>query len=331
MKRKLKKFNTHKQQVEAVIDDLQSMMDKLKALEKSFLQHQEALYVISEFANDWEYWKDEEGEYQYVSPSCENITGYTPDDFYEDKNLLQKIIAPRDWHKWQDHNHNVAEDGAVEPIEFEIKTKSGEIKWMHHVCRIVQESSGKNMGIRGSNRDISQIKALQRELKHAAGHDILTGLANRKLLLEHLRQTIKEAKREDSMFVVAFIDLDNFKGINDTYGHDAGDHVLKRVAEDIKRNMRGDDIVARFGGDEFVGLFKISSQDDTDTIKQKILSQINTEIQCYKFAITIQLSIGMSVYPTDGTTYDTLLNLADDEMYAMKARNKSRRQAKKGS
>ncbi len=318
----MNQFKDYKKNVQSTIADLEQSMEKLKTLENSFLEQEEALWVISEFANDWEYWQALDGSYKYVSPSCTKITGYQPKDFYANQMLLEDIIAAKDWHRWLEHNHTMIAEDEVEPLEFEIRTKNGKIKWIQHVCQPVVNSKGENIGIRGSNRDISSLKELQEELKHVAGHDHLTGLANRALLMEHLEQTMKRAERDRSIFVIAFIDLDNFKDINDTYGHIAGDEVLKRVAQDLKTFVRKDDIIARFGGDEFVGIFKINYQDDVHQIKEKMIKAINTEIVCYKFEITFSLSVGMSVYPADGTTIDKLLNHADKEMYIMKGKNK---------
>ncbi|MHB1185209.1 MAG: sensor domain-containing diguanylate cyclase [Desulfobulbia bacterium] len=319
----MKPFEIHKNQVRTTIAELQAMIEKLRVMEESFLSQEEALFVISEFAYDWEYWQDVAGNYHYVSPSCESITGYSPDDFYKEPNLLQDIIVPDDWHKWKEHRHTMTENGKVEPLEFMIRSRDGETKWIHHVCRTVFNSAGENIGIRGSNRDISDLKALQEKLAHVASHDPLTGLANRSLFMEHLTHGMAEAARMGWMLVVAYIDLDGFKQINDTYGHEAGDHVLQRVARDLKKTMRQEDIIARFGGDEFVGLFHINSQADAATLKKKILEQIGTEIVCDTFQTSIQLSIGMSVYPTDSTDIDTLFKIADKEMYAMKSQNKS--------
>lgn len=316
-------LENHRKQVQSTIAEMQDLIEKLRIMEEAFLKQEEALFVISEFAYDWEYWQDKNGDYQYVSPSCESVTGFTPDDFYQNSNLLQKIIVEKDWQKWLDHSHTMVENGKMAPLEFEICTKHRETKWIHHVCRTVRNSEGKYIGLRGSNRDISDLKALQEKLKHVAGHDHLTGLANRSLFLEHLKQNIKEAQRNSSMFIVSFIDLDGFKEINDQYGHDVGDHVLKRVASDLQQILRKDDIVARFGGDEFVGIFQVSSKDDAATLKKKILKKISNEIVCYLYQITIRFSVGMSVYPTDSRDMDSLLKIADDKMYAMKQKNKA--------
>ncbi len=320
----MKDFNDHKKNVRSILLELQELIDKLRSMEEEILSQEEALYVISKFAYDWEYWQGIDGTYKHVSPSCKTLTGYSPEEFYADPDLLQKIIIEKDWQKWQEHSHTMIRKDEMEPLEFEIRTKQGQTKWIHHVCRTVTNKQGDNIGIRGSNRDITDLKELQHRLLHVAGHDNLTGLANRSLLLEHLSQRLKEAKRNNSKFAVAFIDLDGFKGINDTLGHDAGDHVLRKVANDLQKNLRKEDIIARFGGDEFVGLFSISSAIDTATLKEKISNQIATKIHCSKFQIIIRLSIGISVYPADGTTIDVLLNKADNEMYAMKAINKAK-------
>jgi diguanylate cyclase (GGDEF)-like protein/PAS domain S-box-containing protein len=319
----MKPFEIHQKQIRSTITDLQTTIEKLRLLEESFLAQEEALFVISEFAYDWEYWQDITGNYKYVSPSSEGVTGYTPNDFYKNPNLLQNIIVPDNWQKWKEHRHIMAKGGKVDPMEFKIRARDGEIKWIHHVFRTVFNNAGENIGIRGSNRDISDLKRLQDKLQHVAGHDPLTGLANRSLFIEHFNHSLAEAARKGWMLVVAYIDLDGFKQINDTLGHQAGDQVLKKVAMDLKKTMRQEDIIARFGGDEFVGLFHVSSHSDAEALKKKILDQIGTEIVCDTFHINIQLSIGMSVYPTDSTVVDTLFKIADKEMYAMKQRNKS--------
>ena len=186
----MKPFEIHKNQVRSSIAELQAMIEKLRVVEESFLSQEEALFVISEFAYDWEYWQDGAGNYKYVSPSCESITGYTPTDFYQDPKLLQEIIVSDDWQQWKEHRHTMAENGKVEPLEFKIRSRDGETKWIHHVCRAVFNSAGENIGVRGSNRDISDLKALQEKIKHLADHDPLTGLANRSLFLEHLTHSM---------------------------------------------------------------------------------------------------------------------------------------------
>jgi diguanylate cyclase (GGDEF)-like protein/PAS domain S-box-containing protein len=318
----MKDFNSRNNEISGTISSLQELMEKLNNLSEAFLKQEESLYVISEFGNDWEYWQAPDGSFRYVSPSTELITGYKPDDFYQDIDLIKKIIVDEDWDKWLIHSHDRDKWDKVEPIEFKIITKNGEEKWIHHVCRNITGNNDENLGIRGSNREITELKAIQKKLEHAAGHDPLTGLVNRFLFIEHLKQHIKDAQRNNWMFAVVFIDLDGFKGVNDTLGHNAGDHVLKKVASELQEGLRKEDIIARFGGDEFVGVFNITSPVDSAIIHKKILSQINPTIECRTFELTIHLSIGISIFPQDGITEDQLLKKADENMYRMKEQKK---------
>jgi len=324
----MQEFSHHREQVEETINRLRELINKLQILENEYLRQEEKLFVISEFANDWEYWQAPDGQYKYVSPSCKIVTGYTPQEFYDDPDLLKKIIAFNNWDRWKAHNHSMAKNGLVNPIEFKIHTKNGESRWIHHICQTVTGKKGENLGVRGSNRDITELKQLQEKLKHMAGHDLLTGLPNRSLFLEHLEQTIKKAKRNAAMFVVVFIDLDDFKEINDTFGHEAGDTVLKKLSRTLTGITRENDIVARLGGDEFVGLFDVSHDADVNIIKTKIFKDVLSEIHCSKYNITIHYSLGVSIYPIDGKTIDTLLKKADQDMYHQKKINKARRNKK---
>lgn len=320
-------FSHHRRRITETIDKLQDLLNRLEIMEKEYQEQEETLFVISEFANDWEYWQDPSGRYKYVSPSCESVTGYSPDEFYTDPNLLEKIIDRRNWDKWKAHSHSVEQNDRVEPLEFKIRTKEGKSRWIHHICRTVVGKDGENLGIRGSNRDITELKELQERFKQLAGHDLLTGLPNRSLFLEHLEQTIKKARRNRTMFAVVFIDLDDFKEINDTYGHQAGDTVLKKLAATLAGASRENDIVARLGGDEFVGLFDLKQETDVHVIREKIFGTLPRAIHCSTYDIMIHYSLGMSIYPLDGKELDTLLKKADQAMYRQKKQNKAARKS----
>ena len=325
----MRKFFHHREQVEETIDQLRQLINKLQTLEKEYSKQEETLFVISEFANDWEYWQAPDGHYNYVSPSCRHVTGYKPQDFYDDPDILEKIIDPENWDKWKAHSHSMEKNGTVSPVEFKIRTRDGTVRWIHHICQTVTGENGESLGVRGSNRDITELKNLQEKLKHMAGHDLLTGLPNRSLFLEHLAQRIKEAKRNKSRFAVVFIDVDDFKEINDTQGHEAGDTVLQKIADTLTGVTRENDIVARLGGDEFVGLFELNRDTDINVIQEKIFKDVLSEIHCSTYNLTIHYSFGVSIYPLDGEGVDTLLKKADQEMYRQKEINKAKRKGKK--
>ncbi len=142
---------------------------QLKTLENELAENEEQCRLVAEFAYDWEYWQDIDGKYIYVSPSCTNITGYRPEEFFADKDILKKIIHPEDWQNWKTHAHTRLSEDEVEPIEFRIVKKDGDERWIHHVCRTVYSENGENRGIRGSNRDITDKKTIQEELKVLRG------------------------------------------------------------------------------------------------------------------------------------------------------------------
>lgn len=159
--------------------------------------------------------------------------------------------------------------------------------------------------------------------RHAALHDALTGLPNRTLFENRLEHGLAQAKRHDRILAVMFLDLNGFKTINDTHGHDVGDAVLQSIADRLKEHARDDDTVSRFGGDEFLYLLtEIDSDQDAVPIAQKIGNAIQLPCQLSAGALHISASIGIAVFPKDGTSVRALIKSADTAMYKAK-RDKS--------
>jgi diguanylate cyclase (GGDEF)-like protein len=159
--------------------------------------------------------------------------------------------------------------------------------------------------------------------RHAAFHDPLTGLPNRVLFNDRLEHGLAQAKRHDWTLAVMFVDLDDFKNINDSYGHDVGDDVLQTIAGRLKENTRGDDTVSRHGGDEFLYLLmEIRNEQDITLVAEKIIKTIQSPCDISVRDLIIKPSIGISIFPKDGITADTLIKSADQAMYRAK-RDKS--------
>ena len=157
------------------------------------------------------------------------------------------------------------------------------------------------------------------ESEYVANHDTLTGLDNRKALLEHLQESLQEAQIHGTRSAVLFIDLDGFKPINDTYGHAAGDTLLKAVAQRIKRCARDVDFVARLGGDEFVVVLRdIHNRAEVQAVVTRIGQALQSPIVLNDVQLTIGASIGVATYPEQGQTTEALLDAADKEMYRVK-------------
>jgi diguanylate cyclase (GGDEF)-like protein len=169
-----------------------------------------------------------------------------------------------------------------------------------------------------------QLEDKEKIIENLAYYDNLTGISNRTLFYKIAGNMLENAKRNNNTMCLMFIDIDKFKFINDSYGHEAGDKVIVRVAEILQSAVRKNDIVARYGGDEFLVLLsQIESIKDCRVIISRIVdSEKNTiELECDK--LEISLSIGMSFYPNDGDTIDKLITKADKEMYKTKRQSAS--------
>jgi diguanylate cyclase (GGDEF)-like protein len=161
--------------------------------------------------------------------------------------------------------------------------------------------------------------------RHASLHDPLTGLPNRALFNDRLEHGLAQAARHGWTLAVMFVDLDDFKGINDRYGHETGDGVLRAIAERLRHSTRSDDTVSRHGGDEFLYLLlEVKRAEDVAMVAAKLLETIQApcevSVRGVATLLSVKASIGISVFPKDGTTVEQLIGGADQAMYAAKRR-----------
>jgi diguanylate cyclase (GGDEF)-like protein/PAS domain S-box-containing protein len=175
----------------------------------------------------------------------------------------------------------------------------------------------------GSARDITERKQAEERIRHMADHDSLTGLPNRRLFADRLSQAISIARREAARCALLYLDLDKFKPVNDTLGHDAGDRLLQKIADTIRALVRESDTVARVGGDEFTVLLRnISSPQNAAAVAEKVVAALCApfRLENYPREITIGASVGIALFPDDAQDHDTLITKADAAMYVAKAR-----------
>tara|TARA_R110000851_G_scaffold1274_1_gene4494 strand:+ start:121562 stop:124849 length:3288 start_codon:yes stop_codon:yes gene_type:complete len=173
--------------------------------------------------------------------------------------------------------------------------------------------------------DTTQIKEHQEQLERIAHYDALTRLPNRTLLLDRLTQSIKHTKRQKSLLVVAFLDLDGFKEVNDTYGHGVGDELLIAVSTRMKAVLSNDDSLARVGGDEFVAVIgNVETLESCEPLFEQLLLAASEPIFLGGIKLEISVSIGVATFPQDGTDADQLIRIADQAMYAAKQEGKNR-------
>lgn len=165
----------------------------------------------------------------------------------------------------------------------------------------------------------NELRKQKDKMKFLAHHDTLTCLPNRMLYEDRLRQAIIKAERNKTKTALFFIDLDKFKDINDTFGHRAGDAVLKNVSKRVENIIRKEDTIARIGGDEFVLIMEnIVKIENTVLLSNKLIEVITKPIYFEDYTLNISASIGISIYPDDETDADKLLSKADTVMYRAK-------------
>ena len=169
-----------------------------------------------------------------------------------------------------------------------------------------------------------ELEAANKKITQLATHDNLTGLANRRVFNEILEGAMEQAKRRDETLAILFIDLDNFKPVNDTWGHNTGDKVLVEIAGRLKSSLRSSDSVARIGGDEFLILLNpVGNRMETEKVANKIIQKIAEPIKIGEKSINIGMSIGISLYPDRETSVDQLIINADSAMYKIKKGKKN--------
>ncbi|TMI45976.1 MAG: diguanylate cyclase [Betaproteobacteria bacterium] len=181
------------------------------------------------------------------------------------------------------------------------------------------DPAGKVYRMVGVSQDVTARKRREDAVRFLAYHDSLTGLPNRRLLDDRLKQAVHLAQRRDRKVAAMLIDLDNFKQVNDSFGHRAGDAVLKEVAQRLAACVRRADTLARHGGDEFVVVIsEVNAEADCQIVADKILHALAAEFHVDGRALALGASIGVSLYPTDAGDGDALLRNADAAMYRAK-------------
>jgi diguanylate cyclase (GGDEF)-like protein len=185
--------------------------------------------------------------------------------------------------------------------------------------RVQERTAELSTANRSLESEINDRKGAELQLAFLAHHDPLTGLPNRILLQERIELAIHRAKREQGSFAVLFIDLDNFKNVNDTLGHPIGDILLQQVTRELLRHVRGVDTLARQGGDEFILLVEVVDQDHAEAVAQKIIAMFNQPYHLVDHELYLGASLGISMFPRDGEDGHTLIRNADTAMYRAKA------------
>jgi diguanylate cyclase (GGDEF)-like protein/PAS domain S-box-containing protein len=204
-------------------------------------------------------------------------------------------------------------------IEYRVPGTDGSAQWVAARGAPMSDAAGAVQRVIGVSQDISARKAREEAVRFLAYHDSLTGLPNRRLLDDRLAQAIHLAQRRDRKLAVMLVDLDEFKQVNDSLGHRAGDAVLREVAQRLALCVRKADTLARHGGDEFVVVMSdVQAEADCKLVAEKVLRSLAAEFRVEDRALALGASIGISLFPTDAGDGDALLRNADAAMYRAK-------------
>jgi diguanylate cyclase (GGDEF)-like protein/PAS domain S-box-containing protein len=260
-----------------------------------------------------------EGRYLGANPALANIYGFdSPEELIAKlQNIGSQLYV--DPERRAEFMRIITSRGSVSGFESQVYRKNGEIIWISENARVLAEDDGEPHGYEGTVEDITERKLYQSRIEQQANFDALTGLANRSLLQDRLRQAILTAANYSTRLAVAFIDLDRFKFINDSLGHHVGDELLKAMAARFHACVQERDTVARLGGDEFVLLLNSpGSAEEVGLVLERMLTTVCQPWTTEHGEYQITCSIGVALYPEDGMDAQTLLKHADSAMYRAK-------------
>jgi diguanylate cyclase (GGDEF)-like protein/PAS domain S-box-containing protein len=336
-----------------LIKDLQGLRDRVAELERleavhglieSALRESEARYRT--LFNDVPvalYRTTTAGQFQDANPAMIHMMGYPDRSVILSGNAAELYANSDDRPRWQalmDH------DETVKDFEFQARRYDGAMIWVKNSARAIWDSAGRLLCYEGSLEDItfrkeaekalakaneglrarlSEIGMLQEQLRERAIRDPLTNLYNRRYLEEMLDKELAKAERKSYPVSLIMMDVDNFKRINDTYGHEAGDHLLRSLADFILTSIRSSDTACRFGGDEFVIVMPEAAiglaYERGEKLRQGVEARPMTEAG---MTDRVTISAGISVFPAHGATMEELLRSADQALYLAKSQGRNR-------
>lgn len=285
------------------------------------LAESEARYrTLAESAQDFIFLIDPQGNVQYINAYAASALNRTPGQITGkpfEALFSPGLVAPQTW-------STLFQSGKTISFVAEVALSNAPL-WLDSRFVSVRDSNGQTIAALGILRDITPIKQAEQQLQKMATHDALTNLPNRVLFQDRLDNALAQAHRNNRTVALLFLDLDGFKTVNDTLGHEYGDQLLQSVARRLLNCIREGDTAARLGGDEFVVILPNSGQlANVTDITDRICTAINRPFNLGQHTANIAVSIGISLYPQHGQDAKTLLKNADDAMYQAKQQGKNR-------
>ena len=307
----------HNDELGHLADIFNELLSKIESEHSSLKSSEEKFRKLTSLSPVGIFQINPEGEIIYVNQrwrEINNIKHQEPNLQAWFSNLHPEDSLPLNklWHRLVTEHEDMAS-------EVRLIAKNGSISWVYIQATSLHSKDGKLLGFLGSVSDISELKKAQIQMENLAFYDPLTGLANRRLFKNRLAKAVKSVQRHDSSIALLFLDLDQFKRINDTLGHDMGDALLKEIARRLDHNVRENDTVSRIGGDEFtILLTDVNNTNDVRIVAEKILTSLSRPFMLNGQDIISTVSIGITMTPEDSVDPNTLMKNADLAMYRAK-------------
>jgi diguanylate cyclase (GGDEF)-like protein/PAS domain S-box-containing protein len=265
---------------------------------------------------------DEVSSAVYMSPQVERMLGYAPEEWLVDPSFFLKLLHPGDRERVLAENERTNRSGEPFEMEYRLIARDGRTIWVRDEAVLVKDGD-RPLYWQGVMTDVTERKALEERLRHQALHDHLTDLPNRTLLMDRLAHALVRAERRETKVAVLFMDLDNFKYVNDSMSHEAGDRLLVEVAERLRDCLRAEDTVARLGGDEFAILLEdLEREQEATAVAGQVAQALRTPILLDDREIFVTTSIGVAFGTCREDRPEVLLREADVAMYRAKAGGK---------
>jgi len=331
------------QQIEPVlvaIGDQLGQFIRRKQAEQVLARSEARFRSLTELSSDW-YWECDRS-HRFTSFGGRNVRDVGARDWrsaFFGRAVWELPNLVRDSADWSAHRALLHRRERFIDFQFAVRTGDGALRWTSASGEPFFDADGQFIGYHGVSRDITERRLAEDSIRHLATHDTLTGLPNRALFLEELGRSIRDARREGQQLALLFVDLDHFKIINDTLGHDAGDLLLKQMSSALRDCLRPNDLVARLGGDEFVVLVRHPAgrrethgrsegefrsaparrmHDEAAVVARKILAAVTQPMSLKGQECRVSASVGICIYPDNAGDEASLMKGADIAMYEAK-------------
>jgi diguanylate cyclase (GGDEF)-like protein/PAS domain S-box-containing protein len=294
-----------------------------KQAEEKLAQSEQRLKSLLDMSSDWYWEQDEQFRFTHISGGMVRSTGVDPKERYGRPRWEVPYlgISPE---QMEEHRRQVEAREPFRDFQYAYAMPDGDIRWVSVSGQPVIGVGGEFIGYRGVGSNITEKKRADARIRELAEYDFLTGLPNRLLLSTRFDFAVRQARRDGSGIALLFIDLDRFKNINDSLGHDVGDQILIETANRITQSMRATDTVARHGGDEFIVLLPgVADAKDLVSITDLVLQSLTKAYSIAGHELTVTPSIGITVWPDDGVDLASLVKNADLAMYHSKAEGRN--------